>query len=244
MTPTLLDHLFVLLVLVLIFPIGGWWAYRRFLDRVARDGDRALVREYRITLVWLAGLGGGTLAIWLAGGHGLAGLGLTAPHDGPSYGLIVGVAGGASAGLILRPVIAALSGKARTALRRQMAKLEAFLPKTGEQLAWGLAVSIFAGLCEEIAYRGYLIPYCRFWLPEWPALVAAALLFGLAHLYQGAGGTLLTALLGLAFGFIYVETGSLALPIALHAAVNVSAMVTSWIVMRAGARGEIFREFR
>jgi membrane protease YdiL (CAAX protease family) len=236
MTPTLLDHLFVLLVLVLVFPIGGWWAYRRFLARLARDPDRALVREYRMTLVWLVGLGLGTLAIWLAGGRGIAALGLAAMRDGPSNELIVGVAGGASAGLILRPVIAALSSKARAALRRQMAKLEAFLPKTGEQLAWGLVVSVFAGLCEEIAYRGYLIPYCRFWLPEWPALVAAAILFGVAHLYQGVAGTLLTAVLGIGFGFVYVETGSLALPMILHAAVDISAMVTAWIVLRPGAR--------
>ena len=47
----------------------------------------------------------------------------------------------------------------------------------------------------------------------------------------------LTALLGLGFGFIYVETGSLALPMALHAAVDISAMVTAWIVLRPGAHG-------
>jgi membrane protease YdiL (CAAX protease family) len=116
-----------------------------------------------------------------------------------------------------------------------MGKLEAFLPKTGEQLCWGVAVSIFAGLCEEIAYRGYLIPYVRFWLPEWPALAAAALLFGLAHLYQGAAGTLVTALLGFAFGYLFVETGSLVLPILLHAAVDISTMVTAWIVLRPPA---------
>ena len=236
MSPNLLDHLFVLLVLVIAFPIGGWWAYRRFLERLARDGERALVREYRITLVWLLCLGGGAVTIWLAGGRDLAALGLAAPREGPTSGLILGVAGGAIGGLALRPLAAALSRKAAAGLRRQMAKLEPFLPKTGEQLLWGLIVSLGAGLFEEIAYRGYLIPYCRFWLPQWPALVAAALLFGLAHFYQGAADTLMTALLGLAFGFIYVETGSLALPILLHAAVDISAMVTAWLVLRPEAR--------
>jgi membrane protease YdiL (CAAX protease family) len=234
MSPGLFDHLFVLLVLVVAFPIGGWWAYRRFLERLARDGERALVREYRITLVWLVGLGAATLAIWLAAGRGLEALGLAPPREGPAGGMILGVSIGASAALVMRPVAAAISGKARAMLRRQMAKLEAFLPKTGEQLAWGLIVSVFAGLCEEIAYRGYLIPYCRFWLSEWPALIVAALLFGIAHLYQGVTGILVTALLGLGFGYIYVETGSLALPIALHAAVDISAMVTAWIVLRPG----------
>lgn len=233
---SLLDHLFVLIVLVLAFPIGGWWAYRRFLERLAREGGAALVREYRITIVWLVCLGAGTLAIWAAGGRDLVALGFAAPREGPASGLVFGIAGGALIGLALRPFAAAFSTRAAAGLRRQMAKLEVFLPKTGEQLAWGLIVSLCAGLFEEIAYRGYLIPYCRFWLPEWPALVAAALLFGIAHLYQGAAGVLMTAFLGLAFGFIYVETGSLALPILLHAAVDLSAMVTAWLVLRPGAR--------
>ena len=69
MIPNLVDHLFVLLVLVIAFPIGGWWAYRRFLERLARDGARALVREYRITIIWLICLGAGTIAIWLTGGR-------------------------------------------------------------------------------------------------------------------------------------------------------------------------------
>jgi membrane protease YdiL (CAAX protease family) len=236
MNPDLLDHVFVLLVLVIAFPIGGWWAYRRFLERLARDGGRALVREYRITILWLAGLGAATVAIWLGAGRGLAALGLTAPREGPNSGMMIGIAGGAFAGLLIRPVVAAVSAKAAAGFRRQMGKIEAFLPKTGEQLGWGLIVSLFAGLCEEIAYRGYLIPYFQAWLPQWPALVAAALLFGIAHLYQGAVGTLVTTALGLAFGYLYVETGSLALPIALHAAVDVSAMVTAWIVLRGGAR--------
>ena len=236
MTPGILDHLFVLIVLGLGFPLGGWWAYRRFLERLAREGERALVREYKITALTLAGLGALTLALWLGSGRDPAALGLAAPREGPASGLIYGLAIGGLGGLIVRPLAVLLSAKAAAGFRRQMGKLEAFLPKTGEQLAWGLIVSLFAGLCEEIAYRGYLVAYCRFWLPEWPALAAGAVLFGLAHLYQGAAGTLVTALLGLAFGFLYVETGSLALPILLHAAVDISAMVTAWLVLRPGAR--------
>jgi membrane protease YdiL (CAAX protease family) len=239
----LLDHLFVLIVLVLGFPLGGWWAYRRFLERLAREGGAALVREYRITILWLGCLGAATLAIWAGGSRDLSALGFAAPREGPASGLILGISGGALIGLALRPLAAMFSAKVAGGLRRQMAKLEAFLPKTGEQLAWGLIVSLCAGLFEEIAYRGYLIPYCRFWLPEWPALAAAALLFGIAHLYQGVAGVLMTAFLGLAFGFIYVETGSLALPILLHTAVDISAMVTAWLVLRprtgeAAASGE------
>jgi membrane protease YdiL (CAAX protease family) len=237
MNPGPLDHLFVLVGLGLAFPFGGWWAYRRFLARLAREGRRALVREYRITIVWLVALGAAAVALWLAGGRDPAALGLTPPRDGAASLPIFGIAGGALAGLALRPLAAMLNARVAAGLRRHMAKHESILPKTGEQLVWGLIVSLFAGLCEEIAYRGYLISYCRFWLPSWPALVAAALLFGFAHLYQGVAGMAMTAFLGLAFGFIYVETSSLAWPILLHAAVDISAMVTAWIVLRPRARG-------
>jgi hypothetical protein len=91
MSPGLLDHLFVLVVLVLVFPVVGWWAYRRFLARLAREGGRALVREYRHTILWLIGLGAATLAVWLAGGRSLAALGLAPPLRGPASTLSFGI---------------------------------------------------------------------------------------------------------------------------------------------------------
>jgi len=232
MSPGLLDHLFVILVFGLVFPLGGWWAYRRFLERLEREGGAALVREYRITLLWLLGLGLGTAAVWLAGGRGLAALGFVPPAPGPGRGFIPGVVGGALGGLALRPLLAALSARAAASFKRQFGSLEAFLPRTGEQLGWGLAVSLFAGLFEEIAYRGYLIAYFSFWLGNWGAIAASSLLFGFAHFYQGRLGTLVTTVLGVLFGWLYIETGSLLLPVLLHAAVDLSAMVTAWIVLR------------
>lgn len=232
MAPLLLDHLFVLLVLVLIFPFGGWWAYQRFLARLARDGEAALVREYRITLLWLLGLGLGTLAIWSIADRPLEALGLARIKRGEDFGLLVGISAGALGSLLLRPIVASVSSKAAAALRKQFGALDAFLPKTRKQLFWGLAVSLFAGIFEEIAYRGYLISYLSHWLNDWAAIGGSALLFGFAHFYQGKLGVVATTALGAAFGWIFVETGSLLLPILLHCAVDISAMVTAWIVLR------------
>jgi membrane protease YdiL (CAAX protease family) len=117
-------------------------------------------------------------------------------------------------------------------MQRQMEKLAPFLPKTREQLAWGLAVSVAAGLFEEIAYRGYLIPYFQQWLPLWPAVAASAVLFGLGHLYQGLVGIVFTTILGGAFGYLFLETQSLALPILLHILVDVSAMLSAYLTLK------------
>lgn len=229
MTPGLLDHLFVAIVIGFVFPVIGWWAYQRFLERVARDGGVALVREYRHTLVWLGGLGLGVMAIWYGAGRDWAALGLV---WGGGSGLALGLAVGALGALTLRPILVAASPKAAASMRRQFGKLEAILPRNGQQLRWALAVSVFAGVFEEIAYRGYLMAYFGNWFGPWGALAASSILFGLAHTYQGVGGVLVTGLLGALFGWVYLETGSLLLPIILHAVLDISSMVTAWLVLR------------
>lgn len=232
MDPGLLDHLFVVGAMGIVFPFIGWWAYRRFLARYEREGGKALVREYRITILWLTGLGAATLLVWIAGGRSLQALGVAAFEQGEGNGLAVGIAIGALGGLAVRPFAAGLSPRVREAMRRQFGALTPFLPKTREQLAWGIAVSLAAGVFEEIAYRFYLIPYAQSWLPGWAGVAAAALLFGLAHLYQGTAGIVMTTILGGVFGYLYVATGSLLLPIIVHVAVDVSAMVTAWLVLK------------
>jgi membrane protease YdiL (CAAX protease family) len=225
----LLDHLFVIVVLGLVFPVFGWWAHRRFLERLRRDGGAALVREYRITLVWLLCLGLAAMGLWQLGGRSWAAMGFTAPD---LSGVAAGIGAGALLGLAMRPILVARSGKARAAIRKSFGPLEAILPRDGQQLRWALLVSVFAGVFEEIAYRGYLMAWFGAWLGPWGALAASSLLFGFAHLYQGKVGVLVTTILGVLFGWLYLETGSLLLPIALHAALDLSQMTSAWLVLR------------
>ncbi|WBO22443.1 CPBP family intramembrane glutamic endopeptidase [Sphingomonas abietis] len=232
MTPGWPDHLFVLIVMLGAFPFGGWIAYRRFLARATRIGDRALVQEYRNTLLWLAGLAVATWLVWWIGGRPLAALFATPPRlpDGPD--IAPPIAFGAGIGLLARPVLAWRIPRIAQAFRRQIAPIAAFLPRTGAQLRWGLIVSLAAGLCEEIGYRGYLMPYLGAALPLWGMIAGGALIFGLAHIYQGWVGTLMTTLIGAALAGLYLVCGSLWWPIALHAAIDLSAMVTAYVVLR------------
>ena len=62
----------------------------------------------------------------------------------------------------------------------------------------------------------------------WPpivAVLASSVLFGLAHLYQGWLGMLLTALLGLGMAWLFLPTGSLLLPIVLHVLIDLRGLV-------------------
>ena len=232
MTPNLLDHLFVVLILGLIFPVGGWWAYREFLKRVAELGDIALVGEYQRTLSWQAGLALIPILLGWAAGRSWAGLGFGPIRLTADNPIVTGLVIGAMLSLTVRPVLSAFSARHRALMRKGFAKLAAFLPRTGRQLFWALIVSLAAGTCEEIAYRGFLLPYAGHFLPGWWALAAASALFGIAHAYQGWVGTLVTAAIGAALGYVYIATQSLALPMLLHVAIDVSAMVTAYFALR------------
>ena len=67
-----------------------------------------------------------------------------------------------------------------------MRRLELMLPHSRAELALFFKLSITAGICEELLYRGYLIWYLSHWLSIYPAAALASLLFGIARGYTRA----------------------------------------------------------
>lgn len=113
------------------------------------------------------------------------------------------------------------------AYRRHSEGFSGLLPETVAERVGFVLLSVTAGICEETLYRGFLIRYLHDLAPALPlllALAAAALLFGLAHLYQGRGALLRTAITGLAFGGLFVVTGSLLPCIVLHALIDLQGV--------------------
>lgn len=108
-------------------------------------------------------------------------------------------------------------------LRKVMPDFSSLIPVTvHERLLW-IGVAASAGLCEEIVFRGWLLAtlHQRLALSGAPLLLLAAVLFGLAHIYQGLTGVALTTLAGVFFCGLYVVTGSLLIPILLHVLIDV-----------------------
>ncbi len=94
------------------------------------------------------------------------------------------------------------------------------------KLVW-VAVAITAGVCEETAFRGYLMTRLRlvfkinnWWLPA----VISSLLFGLCHLYQGIPNVVIISIYGLMFAWLFVRTRSLWPPVIAHFLNNFSVM--------------------
>lgn len=101
------------------------------------------------------------------------------------------------------------------------------LPTTARGRRGWAALSVTAGVTEEVTYRGLVLLTLALLLPTADprvVVVVAAVLFGLAHAYQGWTGMLATALAGAVLAGLYLATGSLVVPMVLHVLVDLRAL--------------------
>jgi membrane protease YdiL (CAAX protease family) len=76
---------------------------------------------------------------------------------------------------------------------------------------WWTAICITAAVCEETAFRGWLMTRIKFatrrgWVI--PTIVASVA-FGIGHIYQGIGGFVVITVYGALFCILFVLTGTL-----------------------------------
>ncbi len=99
-----------------------------------------------------------------------------------------------------------------------------------EHLPLIMQVAITAGVCEEIIYRGTVISRLQAIFPKGRTtkiliLLFSAAVFGAAHAYQAPAGILVTGLIGLLLGLIYVGAGRFLWPaILVHATYDVLSL--------------------
>ncbi len=209
-------------IVVVIFPIWGVLDYRRFQRKAAEGAPNVRVNQYRQILAfeWIAA--GIILAAWLARGRGLASLGLGL-EVGTGFWLGVGLTLAAVGGVIGQAVSAMRSPEKLGELREQFADLEPLLPHDRREMWWWRVLSVTAGICEEVVYRGFLIAVLAAAMNTWAAVLVAAFIFGLNHAYQGPKGILKTGLVGLVLGGLFVLTGSLWAPMLVHVVMDLAA---------------------
>jgi membrane protease YdiL (CAAX protease family) len=199
-------------------PLAGRRRYRALMARVATD-PRARLHHYRrgIAGEWISVAL--IVVIGVLAGCTAASIGLTAPDDAWfSAQLIAEIAV-----LLVVTTLFMRHPKFLDPLRRQARGFLALLPRTREERLTFAALAVTAGICEEIVFRGFGFAYVRF---LWPGvtdgwlILATSVVFGLAHLYQGPRGVVLTGLAGAAFASMTVTTGSLLPAIVVHAMVD------------------------
>src|SRR5580658_4755326 len=90
------------------------------------------------------------------------------------------------------------------------ASVQTFLPRQASEILFWIGVSISAGICEELVFRGYFQKQFEvFTRGKWIALVLQAVLFGISHGYQGVEACVKIAIFGALFGLLALWRGSL-----------------------------------
>jgi uncharacterized protein len=77
------------------------------------------------------------------------------------------------------------------------------LPQTTDELLLWMVVSLTAGICEEIIFRGYLQQQSRLITDSaWLGIVVSGIVFGAGHGYQGLRMMIVIAVYGMMFGLL------------------------------------------
>lgn len=228
MSWTWIDH-GVFAVLALWFPLrSAFLSHRRLQRSPEADLPRVRLGIYRQAMFFQWALTGFVVVHWLQERRSFASLGLVPAWSIPFLAGLAVLA-------IVVPVVLVHTRKisndeaSLVRVRRQIAHVGRLLPKSPVELRWFYAVALTAGICEEVLYRGFLIAYLGAVAGPWPAVAAAAFVFGFGHVYQGWRGMIATTLVGLLMGGLYLLTGSLLMPMVLHVLIDVhSGTVAYW----------------
>lgn len=206
----------VLAYVCLAEPFVGRWFHRRMVAGIT-SGRSGRPAWYTALTVWeTALLVGSLLVVAVLPQVTWADVGLRWSLEEPFVAIIaLAMAAGAVAGSL------GVARKGATALPEDVAVL---LPRTPEERARWVGVSVGAGVAEEVLFRGLVPALLVAAIPGIPlpvVVVVQAVVFGSAHAYQGRAGVLGTGLLGLGLGVVVLLGGALWPAILLHVLVDV-----------------------
>lgn len=217
------DIVLIFFVLGVVVPWRGRVRLKQLLAKPrVESSERLALYGSTIVFQWIAV----AIAGWRASAHRF-----TLEEMGLSLGQPALILGSAILGTAVIVTLQWLNlrriGRSTSPLRRPLQALaQRILPQSPRELLLFSALAVTAGVCEEFLYRGFaMASLTHANLPAWSAVLISAVLFGLAHLYQGRGGFVATMLLGLLFGFSRIWLGALLPVIAWHIGVDMVACI-------------------
>ena len=233
----LFDHLLVALIILGVPLYEFFIGIKRTKRAIARDRPGARQRIYWeiIIVEWL--VVAVLFTTWLFAKRSASDLGFS-PPGGMNFWIGAGVMTVGMAVLLLIQRAQVSTPERRDNALKELNNTAPFIPRNRRELThWGI-LSLTAGICEEIVYRGFLIWYALQLLPEGGlgttlAVVLPALFFGIGHLYQGPKGMSQVFISGIILGGVYVLTGSLWIPIIAHAAMDFTGGLLSLYLHQA-----------
>ena len=220
--PTPLDVGFVLLFTVVLPVFDMLYFVPRFKADAKAGVPGARLRAYRRTVVGQWGFAFAAAFIWMRARRpwsdlGVVPLGLAGVIGGT---MIVALMGAFT--IHQARAIGRLTPDRREALRPKLDYVEYLLPHSRSEFEWFTALSITAGVCEELLCRGFLLWVLEAYVGIALAAVIGVALFGVLHLYQGRQGAIKAAVAGAVMTLIYLATHWLFPAMVVHALVDFS----------------------
>lgn len=209
------DFALILALLAFAVPLMGRYRIRQLLGLAATTSGQRL-RLYASTVFsqWIAA----AVILWRCRVHGVSldELGMAIPMPRLTVLVALGLAGLLVANQILAvQQIEKQPDKANGVMPRLALRI--FPQNTVERLAF-VSVVTTVSVCEEFIYRGFVQWTFQNWAAGrvWVGIVASAIFFGTAHLYQGRQGVAATGVMGLVFSAVRAWTMSLLPCVAAH----------------------------
>ena len=144
--------------------------------------------------------------------------------EGYSRVELLGMIGGSALGGLI--IGAVLATRRNWRVLKTIGNVGSLLPRNRPEIAHAAAMSIAAGISEELAFRLFLPLLVA--LVSGSAFVAfgvAVAAFGAMHVYQGRAGVIATTLVGALMAAVYLMTGELWLAMVLHALIDLNSLV-------------------
>lgn len=129
-------------------------------------------------------------------------------------------------GLLAASVMPSFGGDSVNGLMRMWAE-----GSRTTSVLWVLTISLLPGLAEELFYRGFALRGFLMRWPPWLAILASSTLFAVAHFDPAHAAA--TFIVGIWFGVVAWRTGSVVLPILMHALMNGSWTAIQMIAARS-----------
>lgn len=221
-----LDLLYLAIIAIGLL-VDHFVLWRTFLRRSRTDPQRARLQVWSswTILLWTLAVPG--IALWSFEGRAWAALGLTVPQGWRLWSAI-GVAFALMA-LYARTGVKIVRSRRRVAVHPDAVDRS---PHTGSEFARWAVLSLSAGFCEELVFRGYLIWVFQPALGLWGAAALSLAIFALAHAYQGAKGILAVGVMGGLITLVVLISGSLLPAMVLHALIDVGQGLLAWLILR------------
>ncbi len=145
--------------------------------------------------------------------------------------LVPGIATGLAV-LIVGGTVLAVYAARNTEDIPTIGDIGALLPRNRPELRYGLALSINAGLVEELLFR-LAVPALAYAVigNALVAVIVSVLLFGALHAYQGLPGMIASTLIGAILMVLYLATGTIIVPIVAHALFDLRSLVLIPVVV-------------